>query len=53
MEPKAMPHVSIEQFISFGPESEFEPLALPRPLQANGRIILEPESIRECAKLAF
>lgn len=48
-----MPHVSIDQFISFGPESEFEPLALPRPLQANGRIILEPEHIRECAKLAF
>ena len=48
-----MPHVSIAQFVSFGQESEFEPLALPRPLQANGRIIVEPESIRACAKLAF
>jgi len=48
-----MPHVSIAQFVSFGQESEFEPLALPRPLQANGRIIVEAESIRACAKLAF
>lgn len=48
-----MPQVSIDQFISFGQESEFEPLALPTPLKANGRVILEPEHIRECAKIAF
>ncbi len=48
-----MAHISLDNLIHWGSESDFEPINLSRPREEEGHIILRAEALRDCARIAF